>query len=192
MAYAKAPDSQHIEQVRAQVGSFLNTHHNPCFAKGATFIEESFEVFELPAERISIAARSPKGISEFLLKTRRWHHQISQNGAAVGFALSGAANNFGGGWSLQAVFASRLAAKLARAIEMIDRQRPGEDTEAIYVTIPAYRVVCFLLRGYSSEEVFVVRSTNVALGPMEGKFYTAADFLEAILQTRPVRGMVMK
>ncbi len=190
MAHTKPFDSTAMEQVRAHVGAFLNTHPNPAFTKGATFIQESFEIFQLPASSISAAAINPRGMTEFLRRTGRWHHQIVQNGVAVGFAHSGPARVFHGGWAIHSVFASPLAAKVARAIEIIDRQRPADDLEAVYVTIPAYKIVCFLLRGYLSEEIFVVSSATPAVE--EGKFYSARDFLDALMKSQRIRGLVLK
>jgi len=192
MAHTKALDNAAMEQVRAHLGAFLNTHPNPAFAEGPTFIQESFEIFELPASAISAAAMNPRGTAEFLRRTGRWHHQITQKGVAVGIAHSGAAHTFHGGWTIHSVFASQLAARVARAIEKIDRDRPDEDLEAIYVTIPAYKIVCFLLRGYSSEEVFVVSSASTAQGAEEGKFYPARDFLNSLLQRQQIRGLLVR
>jgi hypothetical protein len=181
-----------MEQVRAHVGAFLNTHPNPAFIKGATFIEGSFEIFVLPTPAISAAAISPRGIVEFLRRTGRWHHQLSQKGAAVGIAHSGPAHTFHRGWNVHAVFASPLAAKVATAIDRIDRERPDDDLEALYVTIPAYKIVSFLLRGYSSEEIFVVSNKSAAPGAEEGRFYPPRDFLNTLLQHKQIRGLVLK
>src|ERR1700735_4119307 len=109
MAHSKKLESQHMERVRAHIGAFLHTHRNPAFAPAATFIEESFEILVLPIERISSAVLTPGRLSELLLKTGNWHHQISQDGRTVGFALSGATGTVRNGWLLRAVFAAELA-----------------------------------------------------------------------------------
>jgi hypothetical protein len=191
MAKAKILETHHLEQVRAQVGAFLNTHPNPALAKGATFIEESFEIWMLPTERILSPDFGGRVISDFLVRTGRWHHQISQNGRAVGFALSGASDRFRPGWGLHAVFASPLASKIGKAIERIDRDRADEDVEAFYVSVPAFRIVCFVLRSYSSEEVFIVRSTNAAGAPQEGRFYSAREFCDILSRMKRVKGAVV-
>jgi hypothetical protein len=188
MAHTKALDNNAMEQVRAYVGAFLNSHPNPAFAEGPTFIQESFEMFELPAAAMAAAAINPRGVAESLHRTGRWHHQIIQKGVAVGLAHSGAARSFHGGWTLHAVFASPLAAKIAKAIAILDNERPSDDLEAFYVAIPAYKVVCILLRGYSSEEIFVVSSSTP--GIQEGKFYPVTVFLNALLQQQAVRRLV--
>ena len=189
MAHTKLLDNTATEQLRAHLGAFLNSNPNPDFAKGPTFIGESFEVFELPASSVAPAAANPRGMTEYLHRTGKWYHQIVQNGVAVGIAYSGPARTFHGGWTIHSVFASPLAAKVARAIDIIDRQRPDDALEGIYVTIPAYKIVCFLLRGFSSEEIFVVSTAGAVPGLEEGKFYSARAFLNLLMQGKQIRGL---
>jgi hypothetical protein len=187
MAHAKVLDNIAIEQVRADVGAFLNTHPNPAIAKGPTFIKESFEIFEFKASAISAAAMNPRGMAEFLHRTGRWHHQVVQRGVAVGIAQSGAARTFHEGWTIYSLAASPLAGKVARAIEKLDRDRPSDDLEAIYVTVPSFKIMCFLLRGYSSEEIFVISSAITSIE--EGRFYSVTEFLESLARCKRIRGL---
>jgi len=191
MARAKLLEDRHIEHVRGHIGAFLNTHRNPALGKGATFLEESFEIWLLRADELSAVRSTSPDLSTHLSNTGRWHHQVTQNGEPVGYALSGPAVDFNAQWSLHGVFASPLAKKVRRAVAKIDRERPQEDLEAFYVVIPAYRIVCFLLRGYAADEVFVVKSTSAAGGPEEGKFYTPSDFLAALSKIRQVAGILV-
>lgn len=191
MARTNTLDDGSLEQLRAHLGTFLATHPNPAFAKVATFIQGSFEIFELPLAHIAPAADNPRGMAEYLRRTNRWHHQLVQHGVAVASAESGPSSSFHGDWTIHSVVASPLASKVAKAIEMIDRERPHEDLDAIYCIIPAYKTVCFLLRGYSSEEIFVISSSSNIPGAGEGKFYKVPDFLKALLQREPIKGLLL-
>jgi|HubBroStandDraft_6_1064221.scaffolds.fasta_scaffold296140_2 hypothetical protein len=192
MARTKQLGGRHIEYLRAHIGSFINTHPHPTLEKGATFLDESFEIWILRVnEALSDAATNPD-LFKYLFNTGNWHHQISQNGVPVGYALSGPAASFGGDWSLRGLFASDLAKKIARAIAKIDQERPQDDIEAYYVVVPSHKIVCFFLRGYSFDEVFVVRSTHVPPGPTEGGFYTPREFIQSLSHSTHVRGLVLQ
>ena len=108
----------------------------------------------------------------------------------MGLARSGPADSFYGGWIINAVFASSLAQKIARAVEIVDRDRPHDGVEVFYVTIPAFQIVVFCLRGYSSEEIFVVSSSSADL--QEGKFYPTREFLESLRQCRAITGLILR
>jgi hypothetical protein len=192
MARTKMLDEGSLEQVRAHLGIFLAAHPNPAFANVATFIQGSFEIFELPLANLSAAAKNPRSLTEYLRRTTRWHHQLVQRGVAIGIAYSGPSGSFHDDWSIYSVVASPLASKVAKAIEIIDRERPQEDSEAIYFTIPAYKAVCLLIRAYSSEELFVISSSMNLPGAEEGKFYKVPAFLNALLQREPVKGVLLK
>ena len=192
MARTKQLDRRHVESLRADIGAFINTHPNPAMKRGATFLGESFEVWTLNLGEI-LSQRSPDiDFTRALVNTGSWLHQISQNGVPAGYAISGPATSFAGGWSLRGVFASDLAKKIAQAIETIDRLRPKDEIEAHYFTIPSHKLICFYLRGYSSEEVFVVRSMNSLAGPREREFYTPHEFVRLLSLSKPVHGLRLK
>jgi hypothetical protein len=190
MARTKQLDGRHIEYLRAHIGSFINTHPHPTLEKGATFLDESFEIWTLRVNEVLSDPPTSPDLSKYLFNTGNWHHQISQNGVPVGYALSGPAASFGGGWSLRGLFASNLAKKIARAIAKVDQERPQDDIEGYYVVIPSHKLVCFFLRGYSFDEVFVVSSTRVPPGPKEGEFYTPREFIQSLSLLTHIRGLV--
>ena len=189
MARTKQLDNRHIEYLRAQIGSFINTHPHPALQKGATFLTESLEVWTVRSA--DFFSRPPVDIdfSRALVNTGNWHHQLSQGGIPVGYAISGLATSFAGGWTLRGLFVSNLAKQIGRAIETIDRLRPQDDIEAHYLTIPSHKMVLFYLRGYSSEEVFVVKAMNALAGPKEGEFYAPHELVRLCSQSKPVRGL---
>jgi hypothetical protein len=192
MARSKELAGRHIEYLRGHIGSFINTHPHPALEKGATFLGESFEIWSLRVNGVISDGASNPDLSRYLFSTGNWHHQILQNGVAVGYAVSGPSASFGGGWSLLGLFASDLAKKVARAIVKIDRERSQDDIEAYYVVVPSHKLVCLFLRSYSFDEVFVVSSTHVAPGPKEGEFYTPGEFIKSLSLLTHVRGLVLK
>lgn len=191
MARTKQLGGRHIEYLRAHIGSFINTHPHPALEKGAMFLEESFAIWALRVNDLRADAATNPDLFKSLFNTGNWHHQITQNGVPVGYALSGPAASFEGGWSLHGLFASDLAKKIARAIAKIDQERPQDGIEAYYVVVPSHKLVCFFLRAYSFDEVFVVKSTRVPPGPKEGEFYTPREFIESLSLLTHVRGLVL-
>jgi hypothetical protein len=189
MARAKLLEDRHVEYLRGHIGAFINTHPNPSLKKGATFLEESFEIWSLRTPELPSTPPTAVDLSNFLSNTGRWHHQISQNDNPVGYALSGQATKFGASWSLQGVFVSDLAKKVARAIGRIDRDRPEDDIQAHYVVVPSHKVVLFFLRGPSRDEVYVVESTGLRSGLEEGKFYSPTDLLRWLSVVGRVDGL---
>lgn len=188
MAHTKTLEANRLEEVRAYLGAFLNTHSNSGFTRGAAFVEESFEIYTLSSGKI--ASNDPRAtiISDLLIRTGTWHHQISQNGVAVGFAISGHSAKLDNSWMLHGVFAAPLAQRIASAIRKIDAERPQEDIEVFLFSVPAYQLKCFLLRGYLSEEVFVIQNPYTA-PPIEGKIYSAREFLLALKQRSHINGL---
>lgn len=189
MARTKLLEDRHVEYLRGHIGAFINTHPNPSLKKGATFLEESFEIWTLHTTDLPSAPAVDFDLSKLLSKTGRWHHQISQNNTPVGYALSGEARRFGAYWSLHGVLVSDLAKKVARAVARIDQDRPQEDIEAHYVIVPSHKVILFFLRGPSRDEVYVVQSTGGRNVLEEGKFYGPEDLLQFLSTVAPVAGL---
>jgi hypothetical protein len=189
MARTKQLDDRHIEYLRAQIGSFISAHRNPSLETGATFLDESFEIWTLNPVVLSDDSNASLDLSRYLSKTGHWYHQLSQNGVPIGHSLSGPSAKFGPQRSLEGVFVSPLAKKVAKAIVRIDRDRPGDDTEAYYVVIPSRKTVFFFLRSQALDEVYVVQSTGTEAGPKEGDFYSPKDFIQSLSVAPYVRGL---
>jgi hypothetical protein len=151
------------------------------------FIEESFAIWTI---RSGATFPAPSGVkvdlSQVLSRTGRWHHQLSQNGAAIGYAVSGPSDRFGEHWTLLGVHFSDLANKIARAVARIDQDRPADDIEAYLTVVPSHKLVFFYLRGYSTDEVFVVSGPSARKASQEGRFYRPEEFVQLLV---PVRGL---
>jgi hypothetical protein len=191
MARTKQLDDRHIEYLRAQIGFFINAHRNPSLERGAVFLDESFEIWTLNPTAVADTSEPSIDLSRFLSRTGHWYHQLSQNGIPIGHALSAPATKFGPQWSLEGVFVSQFAKKIANAITRIDQDRPGDGTEAYYVAIPSRKVNFFFLRSHSLDEVFVVQSAGTQAGPGEGNFYSPKDFIQLLSTAPKVRGLAL-
>jgi hypothetical protein len=100
----------------------------------------------------------------------------------AGITYSGSRGDTRDSWHIRGVVVSPAAAKIDRAIQWIDRQRPEDRTEVFFFTAPGFQLQAFLLKGFSAEEVFIVSNPFRAGTLEEGSVYSA-DAMTATLNT---------
>jgi len=178
-----------MEEVRGELARFLSGRPHPVIGRDAAFVGASFEVYMLSLDGIAKALRG-SDLTDCLVKTGNWHHQILQMRKASAIGLSAPRGDVRDSLRISGLFVTPLASKVDRAIEWIDRQRPEDHIEAFFFIAPAFQIHAFLLRGFSKEEVLVVSNRSDSGSLKEGAAYPADAFLSALKNLKPVTGIV--
>jgi hypothetical protein len=177
MTHTKRLGRDRARTVRRQLKAILENSPRHLIKAETAAIGESFELYMIPGDAIPQAVANGS-IYSVVERTGSWHHQVDVNGEPLGMAQSAAPGAIQNRWSLQSFFLSPYASKIAKATEKIDAERPDDETEALFITIPAYQLDIFLLRGTEIDEVYLVSCEEEERnGFIEGKFYSEEEFL---------------
>jgi hypothetical protein len=128
-------------------------------------------------------------LAELAHRTGYWHHQIRHNGHAKEYALS---RTFGPGvrdWEIRAIMSSPLAGEIEKAIEWIDTQEIEGDPLACLLSIPAYQMTAFWLRGKKDDKIVVVDQPKSFKQLKKKHLYGERDFLTLLAQERHAQGI---
>ena len=189
MAHTRNLNARHLGAVRSQLARIAHEElRSPTRRKPA--LGESFEMYMLPGDRIPKSAKAAWSLVDNLQRTGQWHHQVLVNDKPTAAAHSGALGPAHSEWSLQGVFASKLAGKIDDAIKKIHHRYPQGDVMVRLVEVPAFHVSVFSLEGKGTRKVYVVDSPYDSPGPKEGRTYSEQQFLKCLNSVPQVRGLV--
>jgi hypothetical protein len=145
-------------------------------------LAEIFQIWFL--ERTAILRPNAR-ISELAHRTDYWHHQIKHNGEAKEYALS---RTFGPGvrdWEIRAIMSSALAGEIDKAIHWIDKQEVKGDPLACLLSIPAYHMTAFWLRGKKEDKIVIVDQPKSFQHMKKRKLYGEQEFLQLLAHPIP-------
>lgn len=177
-----------LRYLAGQVGERLSAESAAALAKSVKVeLAETFEVWFLGRPAI---LRPNARLSELAYRTDYWHHQIRHNGQAKEYALS---RTFGPGvrdWEIRAVMmSSELPAEIAEAIAWIDEQEVDGDPLACLLSIPAYHLTAFWLRGKKEDKIVIVDQPDSFEHLKKKKLHGEREFLTLLGQERHAQGI---
>ncbi len=188
MAFTRQLEARRLEELRGELGYYLSAHPHPALGEGALFIGEGFETYSLSVDGIARAAHGVD-LAACLVKTGNWQHQILRKGQPAAIAYSGTRGDMRDSWHIRGVVVSPAAAKIDRAIQRIDRQRPEDKIEVFFFIAPAFQLQAFLLKGFSAEEVFIVLNPFRSGLLDEGFVYSPSAMATALSTSKPAQGV---
>jgi hypothetical protein len=149
-------------------------------------LAETFQIWFL--ERTAILRPNAR-LSELAQRTDYWHHQVRHNRKAKEYALS---RTFGPGvrdWEIRAVMSSVLAGEIDKAIHWIDKQEVKGDPLACLLSIPAYHMTAFWLRGNKEDKIVIVDQPASFKHLKKKRLYGEHEFLTLLAQERHAQGI---
>jgi hypothetical protein len=170
-----------------QVSEKLGAESAAAFANGVEMeLAETFPIWFLGYT----ATSTPHvRLAELAQRTGYWHHQIWHNKQAKEYALS---RTFGPGardWEILAIMSSPLANEIEKAIKWIDAQNVEGDPPACLLSIPAYHMTAFWLRGKSDDKIVVVDQPKSFKLLKKEHLYEEHVFLTRLTQERHAQGI---
>jgi len=187
MAHSKHPIPEHRAKVAAHIGHLMARNRLGVSSDAKPELAESFEIYLLRVEDIA-RGWEERGLAKIIQPTGQWHHQIHADGKPFAFARSALSDQTQGEWSVQSLFRSELAAKFARVIQHVDKERAERETELKLFSAPAYHLYAFLLEHSRESHVLVIDSPFAGL--KSGTEISEADFLARLQALRPIQGLV--
>jgi hypothetical protein len=177
-----------LRYLAGQVGEKLGAESAAALAKGVKVeIAETFEVWFLGRTAI----KQPYArLSALAHRTGYWHHQIKHNGKAKEYVLS---RTFGPGvrdWEIRAVMSSSvLPEEIDKAIRWIDKQEVKGDPLACLLSIPAYHMTAFWLRGEKADKIVIVDQPDAFEHLKKKRLYGEQEFLTLLAQEQHAQGI---
>lgn len=179
-------ESEKIESVRAQLGELLSYLREDVSSIVTPGLGESFELHTLPFDALSDLSE-PDSLLLYMRRTGAWLHLIRSADGPIAVAQSSAHGPTLSEWSVQNLFSSPLALKLAKAIEHLDSVRSEDAIEATLFLTPSLHIYAFLLLKQQTSEVYVIAVPEGVKSLREGEFYTNGRFVR-LLGIDPARG----
>lgn len=169
-----------LRSIATQLADRASTPRRTLSRERPAVLAESLPIYALDgvpgpeAELASVVRRTPY-----------WHHQIRSGGAAVQFARSIQGE---GEWKVVEIAGSGLESALDEAIDLVDREYPGDEWEVRLLTAPAYYVSAIWLHRGDRDELMIV-SAPPSLGLRPLGIYPAQRFLAELSEHGPARGV---
>jgi hypothetical protein len=176
-----------LRYLAGRVGERLSAGSAAVLAKGVKVdLAETFELWFLGRTAI---LRPNARLSELAHRTGYWHHQIRHDGQAKEYALS---HTFGPGmrdWEIRVVMtSSELPTEIEKAIAWIDKKKVDGDPLASLLSIPAYHMTAFWLRGKKADKVVIVDQPDSFEHLQKKRLYGEREFLTYLAQERSPGG----
>jgi hypothetical protein len=190
---ARAPEipAAALASIARQIGSRLPLPGSPAAAALAKEIPveigESFPVYMLGVDALH---GNNRNLSEIVLKTGVWQHQIRYGSQAQDIARSigPAPGAVTGNWQVQEVVHSPAAPRIDEAIGWIDAHVP-EDAEASLLLVPAFYLTAFWLHEPQRDKI-VIADMPPRLGDLQLlRLYSSAEFLSKLAVVKPISGV---
>jgi len=169
-----------LRSIATQLADRVSTGGRALWRDRPSVLAESLPVYALDG-----VPGTGADLASIVRRTPYWHNQIRSGGTAVQFArwLQGERD-----WKVVEIAGSGLEGALDEAIDLVDREYPGDEWEVRLLTAPAYYVSAVWLHREDRDDLVIV-SAPPSLGLRPLGIYPAPRFVAQLSEHGPARGV---